>query len=56
MRLWHPGSPWGRFGHKWIPTCEVIDKFLTAERMEIIECNTERDGYWSFHIVAKKIR
>ena len=56
MRLWHPGGPWVGDDHKWIPIYKVINKFLIDTGMEIVEYNPEKDRYYSFHIIAKKIR
>lgn len=56
MRFWNPGGAWVRDTHKWIPDCETVTGFLKDNGMEIIECNPERDIYWSFHIAAKKIK
>lgn len=56
MRLWNPGSPLVFDGHKWIPTFEIINSFLKDNGMEIIEYNPGRDAYWSFHMVARKIK
>ena len=55
MRLWNPGSPWIFYAHKWKPTYEIINEFLIENGMEIIEYNTKKDKYWSFHIVARKV-
>ncbi|MFA4981714.1 MAG: methyltransferase domain-containing protein [Candidatus Omnitrophota bacterium] len=54
MKMWNRGGPWVGYGHKWIPTAEVVNKFLKKNGMEIIEYNPSKDKYWSFHIVAKK--
>ncbi|MFC1932171.1 methyltransferase domain-containing protein [Chloroflexota bacterium] len=56
MHLWNPGGPWCGDSHKWIPTFEIINSFLIDNRMEIIEYYPEKDKYWSFHIIAKKIK
>jgi len=55
MRLWNPGGPWVGLEHKWIPTFEVINKFLMNNGMVLIEHNSDKDAYWSFHIVAKRV-
>ena len=54
MKLWNPMEPWVGDDHKWIPTHKIIASFLIQHGMEIIEYNSDRDEYWSFHIVAKK--
>ena len=54
MKLWHPGGPWVGGHHKWQPTTEAIIPFLEKNNMKIMDCNKERDVYWSFHIVAEK--
>jgi len=43
-------------GHKWIPTYEVLTEFLSNQGIEIIEYNPDRDEYWSFHVVGRKIK
>jgi len=55
MRLWNPGSPWGN-KHKWIPSYEIVNQFLIGHGMKIVDYNPEKDKYWSFHIIAKKIK
>ncbi len=55
MRLWEPGGPWVGDAHKWVPTCNIITAFLANKGLQIIESNSGRDVFWSFHIVAKKI-
>ena len=55
MRLWNRGEPWVGFDHKWIPEAEIVNSFLVKNGMKIIEYNPDKDNYWSFHIVAKKI-
>ncbi len=55
MRLWNPGGPWVGVMHRWTPTCEVINPFLVTHGMSVLEHNPDRDAYWSFHIVARKI-
>ncbi len=54
MLLWRPGGPWVGGGHKWSPTWQVLVPFLEGEGMEILECNRDRDAYWSFHIAARR--
>ena len=56
MPLWHPGGAWVNDAHKWIPTYEIVNNFLIDNGVEVIEYNPQKDKYWSFHIVAKKIR
>ncbi len=55
MKLWHRGSPWVRDDHRWRPTYQVINPFLQRNGMGIVEYEADRDQYWSFHIVARKI-
>lgn len=55
MKLWNPGAPWVGNNHKWIPTYEKILPFITNKGIEIIEYNPDKDKYWSFHILGKKI-
>lgn len=54
MELWNPGGPWVGYNHKWSPTHEVLLPFLRKQGMEIIEHNSGKDEYWSFHIVCKR--
>lgn len=56
MRLWNPKGPWVGSNHKWIPSCEVINQFLTEHQMLVLEYNPDKDKYWSFHVVAKRIK
>lgn len=56
MRLWNPGGPWVGEDHKWVPTYEVLNDFLKENQMEIVEYNSGKDRFWSFHIVAKKVK
>ena len=55
-KLWHPNAPWGGPGHKWIPTYEVLNSFLSNRGVDIIEYNPDKDEYWSFFIVGRKIK
>lgn len=54
MALWRPGGPWVGGAHKWSPTHDVVTGFLTERGMEIVDSSAERDGYWSFHVCARK--
>jgi SAM-dependent methyltransferase len=54
MKLWNPGSPWVKDGHKWQPTVAVLRPFLESLNLKVIEFNSTHDHYWSFHIVAQK--
>jgi len=54
MKLWNPGSPWVKDGHKWQPTVAVLKPFLESLSLRIIEFNPGHDHYWSFHLVAQK--
>jgi SAM-dependent methyltransferase len=56
MHLWNPGGPWVGNRHKWIPTYKIISKYLVDNMMDIIEFNPGKDEYWSFHIIARKIK
>ncbi|MHC4657758.1 MAG: methyltransferase domain-containing protein [Planctomycetota bacterium] len=56
MRLWKPGGPWVGSNHKWIPSYQVINQFLIGHGMEILEYNPEKDAFWSFHIIAERIK
>jgi SAM-dependent methyltransferase len=55
-KMWRPGGPWVGNGHKWVPTHEAINPFLKEHGMEIVEFNPSHDDFWSFHIVAKRVR
>ena len=54
MKLWNPGSPWVRDGHKWQPTLAVLKPFLESLGLQVIEATAGHDDYWSFHVVAQK--
>lgn len=54
MRLWEPGGPWVGDAHKWSPTCKKVTDFLISKGLQIIEYNSGRDVFWSFHIIARK--
>lgn len=55
MLLWQPRGPWVGGAHKWSPSHGVVTQFLTEHGMEIVESNSGRDGYWSFHVCARKL-
>lgn len=54
MKLWNPGGPWVRDGHKWQPTVAVLKPFLESLGLKVVDFNPGRDRYWSFHLVARK--
>jgi SAM-dependent methyltransferase len=54
MALWRPGGPWVGSAHKWQPRHEVLLPFLEGRGMEIIEYNSGRDDYFSFHIICRR--
>jgi len=54
MKLWHPRSPWVGHEHKWIPTADVIHKYLAKQGMHIIEYSSKADAYWSWFSVSRK--
>lgn len=56
MLLWRRYGPWVGVEHKWAPTYQVINKFLTENGLEIVDYNSQKDHYWSFHIIARKIK
>ena len=56
MALWQPGGLWAGNDHKWIPRVNVLIDFFRKEGLEILECNDDKDEYWSFHVVARKER
>lgn len=55
MRLWNPGGAWVDTGHKWKPTLEILLPFLRERSIDIIEYNPDKDAYWSFHVVGRKM-
>lgn len=55
QKLWLPGGPWVGHAHRWVPAWEVINPFLLENDMEILDYNKDKDEYWSFHIIAKKV-
>ncbi len=55
MRLWNPGGPWVGGHHKWMPTQEAITPFLNGNQMKVVDFSQDKDLYWSFYIVAKKV-
>lgn len=55
MELWNPMGPWVGNAHKWTPKHEILLRFLSEHGIDIIEYNSSRDKYWSFHIVGKRI-
>lgn len=55
MKLWHPGGAFVGENHRWKPTHRKLIPFLRRHNLEIVDYNTERDDFWSFHIIAKKI-
>ncbi|HUI30972.1 MAG TPA: methyltransferase domain-containing protein [Candidatus Acidoferrales bacterium] len=54
MRLWNPRGPWVSSMHKWKPSIEVLLPFLKSNHIEVINYNSGRDAYWSFHIIGKR--
>jgi SAM-dependent methyltransferase len=54
MKLWLAGGPWG-LEHKWRPTLKSILPFLSSYGIEVLSFNDERDSYWSFHIIGKRV-
>lgn len=54
MKLWNRGGPWVGGHHKWAPSFEKINPFLTTHGMKILDYNPDKDQYWSFYIVAQK--
>ena len=53
MKLWVKGMPGVK--HQWVPDHETIIPFLEANGMEIVEFNPWHDGFWGFHIVARRV-
>ena len=56
MKLWRPGAPWVEHDHKWIPQAKIINNFLKKNSMKVVEYNPGKDDYWSFYVVAKKVK
>jgi len=56
MKLWHPREPWVGTGHKWIVKPEKLLPFLKHLGLEIIETQTEPDDYYSWYVVARRVR
>jgi SAM-dependent methyltransferase len=56
MKLWRPGAPWVGNSHKWSPSQPILIDFLRSNNMGVVEYNRSMDKYWSFHIVARKLR
>lgn len=54
MTLWEPGSPWVGTDHVWSPTVEAIVPELEQHGMEIVTIDPGPDGYFSFHVAARK--
>lgn len=54
MTLWEPGSPWVGDDHVWSPTVEAIVPVLEQRGLELVNVDPGPDGYFSFHIVARK--
>jgi SAM-dependent methyltransferase len=52
--IWHPGSPFVKNAHKWIPTPEIIKKTLQEMGCEIIKYNDGPDGMQSFYVCSCK--
>lgn len=53
--LWQPWGPLVADGHKWMPTHGVVVPFLEANGMRVTEVNRDRDDYWSWHLVARRV-
>ena len=53
MVMWRPGEVMG-IQHTWSPTWQVLNPFLELNDMLIVDCEKNRDRYWSFYVVAKK--
>jgi len=56
MKLWHPREPWVGTGHKWIVKPEKLLPFLKHLGLQIIETQTEPDDYYSWYVVARRVR
>ena len=54
MELWKPGGIFG-FQHKWLPNYRALNEFLKRNGLEIIDYEKERDRYWSFYVIARKL-
>ncbi len=56
MLLWRPLAPWVGMQHKWIPESEILESFISSCGCKIIFSSKEADIYWSFHIIAEKVK
>ncbi len=52
-RIWRPGSPFVKDGHKWSPTSGIVSEMLVSEGMEIIGGDPGPDAMWSFFLVGR---
>lgn len=53
--IWHSGAPGIGKGHKWIPNCEIILKYLSSIKMEVKYLDKGPDSMMSFSICAEKL-
>ena len=52
--IWHPGSPFVKDGHTWIPTPEKIKQTLGELDCEIVQFDDGPDGMQSFYVCGRK--
>lgn len=53
--IWLPHAPGIGDGHKWIPDCEILIKFLESLEMKIMFIDEGPDSMMSFSICAEKV-
>ena len=54
MALWQPKGLWVGKEHKWSPSIEILLPFLRQAELDVMDYQTNKDAYWSFHIAARK--
>ena len=54
MALWQPQGLWVGNEHKWSPSIEILLPFLRNMGMDVLDYQSSKDAYWSFHIAARK--
>jgi len=52
--VWHPGAPFVRNGHKWIPTPEIIKQAFSDNNIEILDFDDGPDAMYSFYVCGRK--
>lgn len=54
MKLWRRAGPWVGLRHEWIPTWQVLLPFLRENGIEVLEYESGKDAYWSFHVAGRR--